>query len=233
MLTKRLLVIYLLLLHLALGFLLLKTNFIEKAKQRLGFPKSELTQHYHSMVSYQRRMDSHVPENSVIFIGDSVTQSLTVSAVSDKAVNYGIGSDTTAGVLERVPYYQSLRSAKAVVLAIGTNDLKRRGDREIIENYKSTLDILGDDIQIVICAILPVDEKIERRVGLNNRIQAINHSLLTLIREHPSSTFINPGDDLVGQDGNLSSSYHTGDGLHLNAQGNKILIKSLKQTLAL
>lgn len=232
MLTKRLLVIYLVLLHLALGFLLVKTNFIEKAKQRLGFSQTELTQHYHSMVSYHQRMDSHAPENSVIFIGDSIIQGLNVSAVSDKAVNYGIGSDTTAGVLKRLPYYQSLRSAKAVVMAIGVNDLKKRDNSEIIENYKSILEFLGSDVRIVICAILPLDEKIERRTGLNSRIQKINHSLLTLSREHPNSTFLDPGENLLDEDGNLNSSYHIGDGLHLNAQGYKILIQHLQTALA-
>ena len=59
-------------------------------------------------------MDGLIPEGATIFIGDSITQGLATSAVSNQSVNYGIGSDTTLGVLKRLPYYNSMNSAKAV-----------------------------------------------------------------------------------------------------------------------
>ena len=59
------------------------------------------------MVKYHSRMDGSIPDNSILFIGDSITQSLCVSAVADNSVNLGIGGDTTLDVINRLPKYKN------------------------------------------------------------------------------------------------------------------------------
>ncbi len=39
-------------------------------------------QHFKNMLAYQGRMDSSIPDNSVLFLGDSITQRLAVTAVT-------------------------------------------------------------------------------------------------------------------------------------------------------
>ena len=105
-------------------------------------------------------IDPNVPSGSAIFIGDSITQGLCVSAVFTPSVNYGIGSDTTLGVLKRIPKYQSLNRASMVILEVGVNDLKRRKDEEILSNYSSILKLLPSHLSVIISGILPVNEAI-------------------------------------------------------------------------
>ena len=74
------------------------------------------------------------PNQTIVFIGDSIIQGLYVSAVTENGVNFGISGDTTAGVLERIDKYTILNKARAVVIAIGINDIPRRNNKKIIEN---------------------------------------------------------------------------------------------------
>jgi hypothetical protein len=115
---KKLFFIYLSIIHVSLIFILLKSDFIPKVQAKLGFEKStqELTPHFKRMLTYHKRMDGNIPSGAVIFIGDSITQGLAVSAVYPKSVNYGIGSDTTIGVIKRLSDYKSLSRARAIVI---------------------------------------------------------------------------------------------------------------------
>lgn len=80
------------------------------------FKDSEALTHYfyRQMTSFQSRIDQNSPPRAIYFIGDSQIQGLAVSAVTPLAINYGIGNDTTAGVIKRIPLYNSLNTAKAV-----------------------------------------------------------------------------------------------------------------------
>ena len=125
---KRLVVAYIVTLHLVVGGMLWKSDFLDRVNSRLGLieqlPKPEISEYYHRILRYHERSVDSVPDDSVIFIGDSITQGLCVSAVQPNAVNFGIGSDTTTGVLMRIPAYMpALERAKCIVLAIGVKHL--------------------------------------------------------------------------------------------------------------
>ena len=108
--------------------------------------KTAKPSHYDQMLAFHLRQDQNLPEGLVYFIGDSHIQGLATQSVSRRSVNYGIGSDTTAGVLKRLSKYQSLKNAKAVVLGIGFNDLKERDNIQIISNIKKILDEIPNNI---------------------------------------------------------------------------------------
>lgn len=116
---------YVIILHLLVVLMLFKSDFIQRVEAKLGVDQSEpeISLFYKSMVDYHKRMDGSIPDGAVIFIGDSITQGLATSAISHAGVNLGIGLDTTAGVLNRLQFYKSIDRSKAVVLAIGVNDL--------------------------------------------------------------------------------------------------------------
>lgn len=226
--------IYFILVHLLVGILLLKTDFISRAQTKLGLARNtdELTAHFHTMLAYHQRMDGNVPEQAVILIGDSITQGLAGAALSPFSVNYGIGWDTTRGVLERLPDYQSLQRAKAIVLAIGINDLKRRNNQKIITNYKAILAQLPHNIPVIVSAVLPVSEAVNEQFKHNNqRIIALNTRIQSLCAEYATIHYINAGNALIDQHGNLSDQYHIGDGLHLNTMGYGVWIKALRKVL--
>ena len=119
----------------------LSFDILSRAAIKLGMQdRPELSDYYSQILEYHKRMDSAVPKNSVIFIGDSLTQGFPVSAAWWPSTNYGIGADTTYGVINRLEQYtHSIANSQAVVLAIGINDLKIRDNQETVSYTHLTL----------------------------------------------------------------------------------------------
>ena len=115
--------IYLVLLHFVLIGLIVKFDAVQRMAQKFDLIESRHAWHYRQMLGFHRHIDACVPKGAVLFIGDSFIQSMCVAAITEKAVNFGIGGDTTEGVLKRLPRYTSIKRARAIVLAIGYNDL--------------------------------------------------------------------------------------------------------------
>ena len=178
-------------------------------------------------------MDANIPDGAVIYIGDSLTQGLCVTAVTTPSVNFGIGNDTTIGVLKRLPEYHSLERASVCVIAIGVNDLKRRGNEEIIINYSLILQTIPPHLPLIFSAILPLDERVRDDLsGWNTRIKELNSGLKALCEaQSPKCTFVDAGPKLADSSGNLRKEYHESDGVHLNGVGNAIWIKELKEVV--
>ena len=212
--------------------MLWKSDFVSRVQRRLG-PTKELTDEYNRMLAYQTRMDGNVPDRSVVFIGDSLTQGLCTDAVACPSVSYGIAGDTTVGVLARLPKYQCVRRASAVILAIGVNDMKFRDNQQIIQNYARILNALPQGMPVICSAVLPVDERIYApRLGVKNaRIAEFNRLLKTLCLQHSQCVFVDPGNRLADQTGNLSAAFQAGGGIHLNAAGNRIWIDDLRKAI--
>lgn len=225
-------VTYVVFLHILLAMVLFKSNFIEKVERKLELYKSpELSEYYNEITAYHKRMDGSVPRGATIFIGDSITQSLATSAVSELSVNYGIGSDTTLGVLNRLPIYESINSTKAVVIAIGVNDLARRNNDSIIHNYEEILDYIPKNTKILVSAILPIDERVQSKKSSNERISKLNSSLKKLTEKYENVVFVDSSNWLKGDDDNLKTEFHSGDGVHLSTAGYKIWISQLRVSL--
>ncbi len=178
-------------------------------------------------------MDGHIPDGSVFFIGDSITQALCVSSVAPNAVNLGIGGDTTWGLLNRIPSHPSLQRASLIVIAMGVNDLARRDNDEIIRNFRSILALLPARIPIIISSVLPVDERFHPhwKHQNNERIRSLNRQLEQLAIEHPHVTFCDSHSDMLDQRGQLRADFHVGDGIHLSTQGYSTWIQHLKQAI--
>ena len=87
--TKKILAIYIILIHAFILLILVKSDFIDRVERKFGIKPTnqELTNHYHEMLAYHKRMDGNIPQDAIIFIGDSLTQSLAVSAIKPNKVN--------------------------------------------------------------------------------------------------------------------------------------------------
>jgi len=230
---RKLGIAYLFMIHILLALILVRSDFIESVGYKLGVSTTpELSAYYDLITTYHFRMDGNVPEGASLFIGDSITQGLATSAIANLSVNYGIGTDTTLGVLNRVPKYKSLSRAGSVVLAIGVNDLRRRSNEEIVTNYKDILDSLPENIPVVVSAILPVDERVQGVNFENKRISRVNKLLLELVGEYDNVTFSDAGKALRGLDNNLKLDFHVGDGVHLSSDGYQVWIRELRQALS-
>jgi len=223
--------LYLIFLHLLVVLMLVKSDFLNRIGQRFGFiAPPELPEYYDRVSTYHTRMDPSIPAGATIFIGDSITQGLATS-VADKSVNFGIGSDTTLGVVIRIKQYDSLRRAKALVLAIGINDFLWRDDEAILTNYKTILASIPETLPVVLSALLPIDEMTLEADHKNTRVVRVNEMLRAMAADYSNVTFLDIGSLLSGADGNLKSEFHVGDGIHLNAAGNEIWIGELRRVL--
>ena len=226
---------YLILVHAILVLALAKSDLLSRLERRFGFnPAPEITDHFARMVSYHERMDGNVPAGAVVFIGASHTQGLFTDAVAMPSVNYGIGGDTTVGVLSRLSRYRCLERAAAVVLTIGMNDLTRRGDDEIVANYQRILRALPPALPAVVTALFPVDAEsmTDPLPGVSNaRIASVNRALERLCATHPRCMFVDIGASLADKEGTLSKANHVGDGVHLNTEGYRIWIDALRSTV--
>lgn len=195
-------------------------------------PAPDITEHYTRMMKYHVYMDGSVPAGAVLFVGDSITQGLCVAAVCDRGVNYGIGSDTTVGVLERLPKYGSIDRARAVVVAIGVNDLSRRDNDAILENNRKIAGTVAGSAPLVFSAVLPVDERVNpENAGVNGRIRELNRGLAKVCAETRGCRMVDVTGALADDTGSLAPENHVGDGVHLSDKGYTLWIAALRDAL--
>lgn len=225
--------IYVILLHLFLVLVLLGTDYVPKVFKtvRGGNSAAEISEFHRVMVQFHQRVDENLNAGCAIFIGDSHIQGLAVDAIAPKAVNYGIGGDTTAGVLERLPSYGKISQAKVVVLMVGYNDLRYRDDNSIGSNYSRILKAIPAHVPILTIEVPLVNEYSAGLRDVNKRIRNINKMIKVLVEKRDQSVFLPLPPDMF-QDRQLKAKYHRGDGIHLNAGGYEILISMIKKAMA-
>jgi lysophospholipase L1-like esterase len=228
---RRSFLFYVLLLHAALALVLWKSDFLQRVGLHLGI--SQTWPHYHTMMMYYGWMDASIPDQAVLFLGDSITQGLAVTAVSPNSVNLGIGGDNVAGVADRVPRHTALARASTVVLAVGINDLPWRDDATILADYARALDAMPKGPRVIVSAVLPVASPTPaiKLPEAEARIAAFNQKLQDLAKSR-GALFIDAGPKLTGTPGRLRDDYHLGDGLHLSPAGYQIWIKALRDAVA-
>lgn len=207
---------------------------------RLGWaraaPPTELTEVYYARVGHHALSLEQVPPRPLVLIGDSITQGLEAQHLDPNAVNYGINGDTTLGVRQRLSLYRPvLKQARAVVLAIGINDLRFRSNQELLTNYSAILASLPP-VPVLVSGILPVAEGARGSVdglrGYNQRIQAVNQALKQELAGQARRHFVDHSASLDRDgDGQLDRQFHCGDGLHLNARGYDRWVQNLRQHL--
>lgn len=230
---KKPFLVYVIFLHFIFFALLWKSNLLMALAYKAGYPRPEISSFHLGIFRYQKIQDASVPAGSTLFIGDSITHGLVTSSITNSSVNFGIGADTTVGVLSRVKQFQSISTAKAIILTIGVNDLVIGRDvHSTVDNIKKIINQFNQR-QTFLSAVLPVDEGKKRWESLNEKIDSLNSELTLLAANLPNVTYMDSNPILRGADGNLKVEHHVGDGLHLSPSGYKVWAEFLRNTLAL
>ena len=196
--------------------------------------EGEFSPWYFRMAKFYRQVDGTVPEGAVLFIGDSITQGMAVSAVTPLSVNLGIARDTSAGVLRRVPDYQALSRARAAVLAIGVNDIVWRKNAKTAANVAKILEYIRAEhgTPMVVSAVLPIDDElVADQARRNADVDDLNARLRAVCVDRGDVAWVDVTDALRDPRGNLDDRYHNGDGVHLSPAGYAIWMPALRAAL--
>lgn len=151
----------------------------------------------------------------VIMLGDSLTEHGNWSELFPNAhiLNRGIGNDTSASVLSRLPEVVA-RRPNLVLLMIGINDILSGTPIDIIEtNIRDIIQEL-DGANTVVQSTLYVSAQLPRAPrDMNARIAALN-ARLSLLCEEQGLSFLDLNAVLAS--GIQLQSRYTFDGIHLN-----------------
>ena len=163
----------------------------------------------------------------LLFVGDSITdgwrnagQTLWDQHFAPfKAANFGIGGDTTQGVLWRMQNGEiDGYKAKLIVLMLGTNNINRNpndeiveGDRLIVEEFKKR----QPQAKVLILGIFPRAPMATDPYRAS--IKDIN-SKLAKLADNKQVFFMDIGDKFLAPDGTLTPDIMP-DGLHPNFKG--------------
>ncbi|MCY7420815.1 MAG: GDSL-type esterase/lipase family protein [Chitinophagaceae bacterium] len=161
--------------------------------------------------------------NSIIFLGNSLTQNFDVTELLQdlRIKNRGIYGDHTAGVLNRItPILQS--KPRKVFIEIGLNDLLHQVPRDtVLRNYEQIIDTLqnGGGTEVYIQSLLPIANTGEAAdlPHINDDIRYLNEKLKSYALEHKASYV-----DLYARfslNGSINPLYFSSDGEHLTGQG--------------
>lgn len=168
-------------------------------------------------------LERFVPASAVVMFGDSLLQRTEIKFAGEHPIaNFGIAGDTSAGVLDRMPRYKSLKSASAVILESAINDLGfgPEYDARVVSNYSRMLRLIARGTPVYIIGPLPVNERANPAfTGYNARLAKISVELQALCKRTPSCRFIRP-DGFANQQGDLRDNLRKrGDAVHLSPQG--------------
>jgi N-acetylglucosamine-6-sulfatase len=166
----------------------------------------------------------------LLFVGDSITDGWRVAGqplwdqhfAPLKATNFGIGGDTTQGVLWRMQNGElDGYKAKLIVMMLGTNNINRNPNDEIVDGNRLIIEEFRKrqpQAKVLLLGIFP-------RAPLATdpfraSIKDIN-SKLAKLADNKQVFFMDIGDKFLAPDGTLTAEIMP-DGLHPNFRGYRI-----------
>jgi len=173
------------------------------------------------------------------FLGDSITQGWGSNAVwekyygAEKAVNFGIGGDTTQNVLWRIMNGElEGLSPKVVVLLIGTNNFGLNGDSVdgVAKGVAAVVQTLRKKMpktRVLLLGVFPRDEK--PKTDGRNKIAKLNEQL-SKMEDRKSVRYLDLGPKFLQPDGSISKDIMP-DFLHLSEKGYQIWAESMDPLL--
>lgn len=179
------------------------------------------------MVRHHELMDGTVPNNAVIFLGDSSIHGLYTEAVVANAVNYGIGGLDAAGLLINIPKYKALNRANKIVLDIGANDVFEGKAEELGVRLEAVLEALPAGKPVFLNSMMPTNG-----YGVTMQEMAkVNDSIRSLCEVRPHCHYLNTWPFFLDEAGAQNQALFHDDQVHLNSAGYRVWIGVLKQAL--
>jgi lysophospholipase L1-like esterase len=215
--------VYALALHLPLAALVVKTDFLPRFESRFLAPgvRAEFDSVYYRWARGLEGSDRFARPGALLFVGDSIMRDLDASSIARHTINLSIPGDTTARVLRRMSTYQSLATARGLVLGVGINDVNYRPVGEALGNHAEILGLVPRDVPVVLLSVLPTDSRVWPGEA-NTYAAQLNAGLRDLCAAHPGCRFVDVAARLVDTSGNLVAPAHDGSGLHLSRVGHEI-----------
>ncbi|MDD5543955.1 MAG: SGNH/GDSL hydrolase family protein [Acidobacteriia bacterium] len=179
----------------------------------------------------QRLLAQPVPDNRVVFMGDSITDFWPLAKFfpGKSYVNRGISGQTTPQILVRMyPDVIKLKPAVMILLA-GTNDIARNTGPVTLgmiqDNFRAITEIAASHhIKVILCSLLPVSDYGRLKMTLDHPpedIAKLNQWLKSFAAEKGFG-YVDYHSALVDDQGMFGRNFSK-DGLHPNKEGYKLM----------
>ncbi len=166
-------------------------------------------------------------KNSLIFLGDSLTQFHDWSNFGEHH-NAGIAGDTTDGLLYRL-HYTLEKKPKTVLLMIGINDLLQGQYVETMQNnYLKIFETIKQIDKVYILSLLPV-EAMDQTVQINENVILLNH-FIKIACSARGFIYIDLYKLMVDNAMGIQKEF-TSDGVHLTSKAYEVWEKTLEKYL--
>jgi len=199
-----------------------------------------------SVAAWKKLHEGHLARTKkgdvdVVFLGDSITQGWSGPGAPVwkkrfeplKAVNYGIGGDTTREVLYRLNdgVLNGIKP-KAVVLMIGTNNFGLSGDSGAdtikgVEAVVATLRKTAPDTKGLVLGIFPRDKA--AGTAFRKKIVEANEAIAK-IADGKGVVYLDISKKFLADDGTLSAEIMP-DALHLSEKGYGLWADAIEEPL--
>lgn len=187
--------------------------------------------HYEQRTNLFNRLP--ITEKDIVMFGDSMIlyNEWDEQFPNLHIVNRGIGGDTTAGLLRRLPDV-TMGQPQKIVIMIGTNDLSLKVPRnKIIDQYQLLITQIKEQTpktKIILTTVLPFNEDLRSTKVENGQIIDLNVDIRNLAKQNHVAIVDLYDAFLKGHQ--LNKAY-TSDGLHLNGEGYAIWQHKLAKAL--
>lgn len=101
------------------------------------------------------RIDTSTPAGSPVFLGDSITMAMPAATIEPGAVNFAIGGQSSGELLEEAERLSSVKSASALYIMVGTNDVLRDKTNGIEDRYRRIIKLVPPSVPVVMTSPPP------------------------------------------------------------------------------
>jgi lysophospholipase L1-like esterase len=200
---------------------------------RYGAPKPAEFMRFsqESLFQSHLRRDGQLRHGSLMLLGSSHIAGLQLPYVEYEVANFGIGGDSSAGLLKRVRRYQGLQTASVVILNTGINDFGHLTYAQSAKNITQIAEMLADVPLLIWTSLLPVALPAESHKVDAARTHTVNTLITELCAIHRRCRYIDVMALLSDSSGRLKPEYDSGDGIHLSTHGYQVWLKALSLSL--
>lgn len=222
--------------------LILAAILLCQAKEDPAQPAARVREYsWMSTAAWKQRHEANLkkPKDApLVFVGDSITEGWGNNAVwqkhYSKALNLGIGGDTTQNVLWRLENGEVDGLApKAVVVMIGTNNFGLHGDqpKDVVRGVAAVVQTVRKKLpkaKVLLLGIFPRDAN--PKAGIRESLKKVNAEIATL-DDKRSVRFLDIGAKFLAQDGSIAKEIMP-DALHLSEKGYEIWAEAMNPLLS-
>jgi lysophospholipase L1-like esterase len=212
-----------------------KMNFLEATERDPKYDTIRyLKKHYEARVKEFSR--EPVRSGGMIFLGNSITEYADWKVLTGDSLvlNRGIAADNTFGVLDRLPEVIARRPDR-LIIEIGINDIGQNIPVPLIARniYSIVARVTAGSpmTKVYVLSVLPTNEQAKKDYpevyGKNGQVFCLDEELRRNA-DRRGFVFIDLKSRVSDADGGLDIRYARPDGLHLNQEGYRVLIRMLR-----